>query len=43
MGIVDRQLNELEANYNADKISYEDFDARSKELNSKMTAIQSNL
>ena len=43
MGIVDRQLNELEANYNADKISYEDFDARSKELNSKMTALQSNL
>ena len=43
MGIVDKQLNELEANYNADKISYEDFDARSKELNSKMTALQSNL
>ena len=43
MGLIDKQLNELEASYNADKISYEEFDARSKELNSKMSSLQNNL
>ena len=43
MGLIDRQLNELDASYSADKISYEEFDARSKELNSKMSSLQNNL
>jgi hypothetical protein len=43
IGLIDKQLNTLEADYNSDKISYEEFDAKSKELNNKMSSLQSNL